>query len=58
MKTIKEIIKQLTRIGDSLMMIELTLLKLNKIKYTDIEEYAKDYNKKSHEISKKMEEVE
>ncbi len=46
MKSIKEIAKQLKRIADSLMMIEVTLLKINELKYSDIQNYAKDYSSK------------
>lgn len=42
---------QLKRIADSLMLIEITLLKANDLKYTDIEDYAKDYNEKSKSIN-------
>ncbi len=58
MKSIKEIAKQLKRIADSLMMIEVTLLKINELKYSDIQNYAKDYSEKSQNISEIMEESE
>ena len=53
-KTLKEIAYQLKRIADSLMMIEITLLKSNNLKYTDVEGYAKDYNQASENISEHM----
>lgn len=36
------------------MMIEITLLKSNNLKYTDVEEYAKNYNETSETVSKHM----
>lgn len=54
MRTLKEIAYQLKRIADSLMLIEITLLKSKQLKYTDIQSYAKDYNEISNDISKIM----
>lgn len=54
MKIFKEIAFQLKRIADSLMMIELTMLKSNDLKYPDIQEYAEDYNRVSQDVSKTM----
>ena len=54
MKTLKEIAFQLKRIADSLMMIEITLLKSNNLKYTDVEGYAKNYNDTSEKVSEHM----
>lgn len=37
------------------MMIEITLLKSNDLKYTDVQGYAKDYNEVSTSVSEDME---
>lgn len=36
------------------MMIEITLLKSNNLKYTDVQGYAKDYNQASEIVSEHM----
>ncbi len=53
-KTLREIAYELKRIADSLMMIEMTLLKSEDLKYTDLQRYAKDYNEASETVSKQM----
>ena len=55
MKTLREIANQLKRIADSLTLIELTLMRKEGIKYTDLEGYASDYEKKSDSISRTLE---
>lgn len=55
MKTLKTIAVQLKRIADSMMMIEITLLKINKTEYLDLQKYAKDYNEVSDSIGKQLE---
>ncbi|MGX1266685.1 wyosine [tRNA(Phe)-imidazoG37] synthetase (radical SAM superfamily) [Rossellomorea marisflavi] len=54
MRTLRELIAQLKRIADSLMMIEITLLKLNNMKYEDVQGYAKNYNGVSESVSETM----
>lgn len=51
MKSLKMIAVQLKRIADSLMFIEITLLKINDLKYPDVREYAKSYDEVASEIS-------
>jgi len=57
MKTLKQIVYQLKRIADSLLMIEMTLLKTNNLKYTDLQDYSKDYGEKIQAINEKMEDI-
>ncbi len=54
MKYVKEAIKQLTRIANSLMMIEMTLLEVNKLKYTDIVTYSESYNENAEEVANRL----
>lgn len=54
MKTLTMIATQLKRIADSLMLIEITLLKINNLKYTDVEDYAEDYDEKAAAVSEKL----
>lgn len=58
MKTLKMIAEQLKRIADSLMFIEITLLKINKLKYTDVEQYAEDYEEAANAVSETLEKYE
>ena len=52
MKTLKEIAHQLKRIADSLIMIEMALLKTKDLKYPDIEEYAKHLRESQEKVNK------
>lgn len=54
MKTLKLIALQLKRIADSLMMIEMTLMKINKVEYTELKHWAKDYEETAKELSSQM----
>lgn len=54
MKLLRELIYQIKRMADSLMMIEMTLLKVNKLKYQDIQSYAKNYRENADSLSKHM----
>lgn len=51
MRTLKMIADSLRSIANSLVMIEITLLKIHDLKYSDIEGYAKDYNESSETVS-------
>lgn len=55
MKFLKSITHELTRIANSLLMIEITLMKINGVEYSDLKGYAKDYNKVSKTISENLE---
>lgn len=57
MKTLKELVHQLTRIANSMVLIEMTLMRMNMLEYTDLEKYAKDYNEESAKIAKVIETV-
>lgn len=55
MKTLKIIAIQLKRVADSMMMIEITLLKINEIKYSDLKRYATDYDETAKSVSEILE---
>lgn len=55
MKTLKTIAIQLKRIANSMMMIEITLLKINEIKYSDLKRYATDYDETAKSVSEILE---